>query len=329
MGFMKSDPNASLVSKGTTLGEVPCNRMFNPGYMHSFSITDNFIILVEQPLTVSVKAMVSAILGGRSLSTALKWDNEKGVIFHLMNKTTGRHYPIKYVAKSFFFLHTINAYEDNDHVVIDICSYDNPAMMDCMFLSKLQFAQSNADYAKLFRGRPKRYVLPLKPVLGDCQNQVKLDYTVACAHSLSSTCVSVQPSLICQVGCETPAIHYKKYNGKKYQYFYAITSDVDAENAGKLMKIDTNTGKVTIWQEENTYCSEPVFIPAPGSMAEDDGVIICSIIWGKPHVNMAGVVFLNAGDLSLIAKVHFKLVGPVPKPLHGCFLPSWEFKMTT
>ena len=324
--FSKSEPSASLSSKGATVAEVRCSRLFHPGYMHSFSITDNFVILIEQPLTVSVTAMVSALLQGHSLSTALKWNSEKGVIFHLMNKTTGLHYPIKYVAKSFFFLHTINAYEDKGHVVVDICSYDSPAMMDCMFLAKLQSAQSNADYAKLFRGRPKRYVLPLKPVHGDSQNQVKLEYTSACAHSLSATSVSVQPGLICQVGCETPAIHYEKYNGKKYQYFYAITSDVDAENAGKMMKIDSQTGIVKTWQEENTYCSEPVFVPSPDSAAEDDGVIIFSIIWGKPHVKMAGVIFLKAQDLSLIARAHFKLPGPVPKPLHGCFLPSWEFK---
>ena len=327
--FLRSDPDTALKSKGTTLAEVSCRRIFHPGYMHSFSITKNFIVLIEQPLTVGVKAIISAILQGKSLSTALAWDSERGVIFHLINRKTGELYPMKYVAKSFFFLHTINAYEDQGHVVVDICSYNNPSMMDCMFLEKLQSAQSNADYAALFRGRPKRYVLPLSPVLGDTQNQVLLDYTVACAHNISPRCVSIQPGLLCDAGCETPTIHYAKYNGRKYQYFYAITSDVDGDNAGKVMKINTMTSKVVAWQEENTYCSEPVFVPSPDSTAEDEGVVICSIIWGKPHVNMAGIVFLNARDMALIARVQFKLQGPVPKPLHGCFLPSWEFKMTT
>ena len=283
------------------------------------------IVLVEQPLTVSVRAMVSAILHGSSLSTALKWDSNKGVIFHLLVRLTGHHFPLKYVAKSFFFLHTINAYEDRAHVVVDI----SPAMMDCMFLSKLQSAQTNPDYAQLFRGRPKRYVLPLQPVQGETSNQVRLDNSQACAHTISPTKLFIQPSLLCQVGCETPRIHYESYNGRKYQYFYAITSDVDADNAGKVMKVDTLSGMVTTWQEENTYCSEPVFVSAPGSTREDDGIIVCSIIWGKPHVNMAGVIFLNAKDMLLTARVQFKLGGPVPKPLHGCFLPSWEFKMKT
>ena len=33
-------------------------------------------------------------------------------------------YHIKYVARAFFFLHTINAYEEAEHVVVDICGYD-------------------------------------------------------------------------------------------------------------------------------------------------------------------------------------------------------------
>ena len=41
--------------------------------------------------------------------------------------------------------------QDGDHVVVDICSYDSPAMMDCMFISELQFAQSNPAYANLFK----------------------------------------------------------------------------------------------------------------------------------------------------------------------------------
>ena len=68
---------------------------------------------------------------------------------------------------------------------------------------------------------------------------------------------------------------------------------------------------MSTWQEENVYCSEPVFLPRPGTdLAEDDGVrihiisyhdlifhtkvLIFSIIWGKPHVTWTGIVFLDA-----------------------------------
>ena len=89
----------------------------------------------------SVAGAVSALCGGRSLSSCLRWDAARDVRFHLISRDTGRkvayylaaqyylvpllpQYHIKYVARAFFFLHTINAYEEAEHVVVDICGYD-------------------------------------------------------------------------------------------------------------------------------------------------------------------------------------------------------------
>ena len=89
----------------------------------------------------SVAGAVSALCGGRSLSSCLRWDADRDVRFHLISRDTGRkvahylavllstttllpQYHIKYVARAFFFLHTINAYEEAEHVVVDICGYD-------------------------------------------------------------------------------------------------------------------------------------------------------------------------------------------------------------
>lgn len=49
--------------------------------------------------------------------------------------------------------------------------------------------------------------------------------------------VRLTPHQICAVGCETPTINYNRYSGKKYRYFYAITSDVDDMlSAGQIYK---------------------------------------------------------------------------------------------
>ena len=39
-------------------------------------------------------------------------------------------------------------------------------MLDCMYLSALQTAQSDENYARTFRGRPMRFVIPLRPAAG-------------------------------------------------------------------------------------------------------------------------------------------------------------------
>ena len=307
--FLRTPGAPALSSHCRSLASRRCSRMFHPSYMHSFSVTKNYYVLIEQPLTVSVGRVIKAILKGKSLSTALRWNGDREVVFHLINRHTKKEHTIKYFTKAFFFLHTINAYEERGEVVVDICSYDSPAMMDCMFIEKLQTAQSNPDYAPLFRGRPRRFVLPLQPAMV-LQQPRRME---------------IQPALIADIGCETPAIHYELFNGRKYRYFYAISSDVDADNAGKLIKVDTLTGEFTSWQEENVYCSEPVFLPRPEASQEDDGILVFSVIWGKPHITWTGIVLVDALDLSTVARVHFQLSGPVPKPLHGCFISSWDF----
>ncbi len=92
------------------------------------------------------------------------------------------------------------------------------------------------------------------------------------------------------------------------------------------MSVTLSAGEVLSWCEENTFCSEPAFVAAPGAVAEDDGVLVTSLIRGKPDVTYTGLLVLDATTLTEVARVEFLLPGPVPKPLHGCFLGSWDFK---
>jgi carotenoid isomerooxygenase len=43
-----------------------------------------------------------------------------------------------YFSSAFFYLHIINAYEDENHLVIDICCYDNANMLQCMTIEALE-----------------------------------------------------------------------------------------------------------------------------------------------------------------------------------------------
>lgn len=71
------------------------------------------------------------------------------------------------------------------------------------------------EYAKMFRGRPIRFVLPLNQN-DNAENKL------------------VKPYRLCNLGCETPRINYERVLGKSYRFFYAISSDVDANNPGTV-----------------------------------------------------------------------------------------------
>ena len=124
---------------------------------------------------------------------------------------------------------------------------------------------NNPDYANLFRGRPFRFVLPMKkpntntPVkenliklegfnqssdenseLGETpgessqENKSPLERR-ASAHRLSNGNIFVIPELLCDLGLETPRVNYDYYLGKEYQYFYGLSSDVDMENPAMVI----------------------------------------------------------------------------------------------
>lgn len=115
---------------------------------------------------------------------------------------------------------------------------------------------NNPDYAKMFRGRPLRFVLPMGDARVDeeqapaeigevgqprprgfdpCQEFEGFVERVATARRLPDGRVFVKPELLCDLGCETPRINYGIHLGKEYRYFYAISSDVDAENPGTVV----------------------------------------------------------------------------------------------
>lgn len=58
-------------------------------------------------------------------------------IFHVLDKKSGTEVH-RFHADPFFYLHIINAYEDTRSLVVDICVYRNPDMLDCMYKEALE-----------------------------------------------------------------------------------------------------------------------------------------------------------------------------------------------
>jgi hypothetical protein len=62
---------------------------------------------------------------------------------------------------------------------------------------------------------------------------VTLVYTKATAVVDANGDVFLHPQVICDVGCETPTIHYEAHNGKKYRYARAATA-AQRQNHAKI-----------------------------------------------------------------------------------------------
>lgn len=135
-------------SSAKILATVPSRWPLSICYMHSFCITQNYFVIIEQPLSIFLPTVpINHLCGEKPIASCLRYYPEEDTLFHVISrypgKSSGKGRRV-FRAPSFFFLHTINAYEMRDvdtadtFVIVDICCYDDPAMIDCMYVDALK-----------------------------------------------------------------------------------------------------------------------------------------------------------------------------------------------
>lgn len=146
----------------SVVAEIPARWQMHPSYMHSFAITDNYFIIIEQPLSVSLMKVVKEKLSKRvpTLPSLSTWfGNECTQISVVCRRTGDRKFTFK--TGSIFFFHTINAYERDECIVLDMCCYRDASIIANLYIEALKNVHSIENYSDLTRSRPLRFVLPI------------------------------------------------------------------------------------------------------------------------------------------------------------------------
>ena len=63
----------SMFEQASIIGSIPARWPLHPAYMHTFGITNNYFVIVEQPLSVSVPAVIRSHLMNEPLIANFKW----------------------------------------------------------------------------------------------------------------------------------------------------------------------------------------------------------------------------------------------------------------
>ena len=98
--------------------------------MHDFNITENYVIWMDLPAVWDIES-----LEGEGLP--IKWDESYGARLGVMPRTGGDSDVTWYDIEPCYVFHPLNAYEDGDSIVIDVCrkasvmagAIDAPALM--------------------------------------------------------------------------------------------------------------------------------------------------------------------------------------------------------
>jgi beta,beta-carotene 9',10'-dioxygenase len=209
-------------------------KVNEPSYMHSFGLTEHYIILVEFPLVINP---LDILVSGKPFAENLSWKPEKGTKFTIVDRTNGRVVG-SYQSESFFAFHHVNSFEtENNGIVLH-----NDTL-------------------------------------------------------------------------ELPRINYRKYNMKDYDFIYAVGTYSVGNFTNRLIKIDVKNRNSHVWTEKGCHPGEPVFVPRPVSVQEDDddGVVLSVVL--DSNKGNSFLLVLDAKSFEEVARA--EVPHHIPFGFHG------------
>jgi all-trans-8'-apo-beta-carotenal 15,15'-oxygenase len=256
-----------------------------PGFsfIHDFLITPNYYIFFQNPITYNP---LPFLLGWRGAGECLQYQSQQPtkIIF------ISRHAPYKDMqiveTSAGFVFHHANAFEDGETVIIDSICYASLPQINP------DVPYHEVDFDTLAPGQLWRFRVNLRE------------------HS-------VEKEMILERCVEFPSIH-PDYVGKKYRYVYLGAAHHPHGNAPlqAIVKLDLVTKESQICSfAPRGFAGEPIFVPKPRGVAEDEGWLLEMIYDAEYH--RSDLVILDAQNLEPVARLH--LNNHIPYGLHG----SW------
>ncbi|XP_071474846.1 retinoid isomerohydrolase isoform X2 [Callospermophilus lateralis] len=318
----KEDP----ISKSEIVVQFPCSDRFKPSYVHSFGLTPNYIVFVETPVKINLfKFLSSWSLWGANYMDCFESNETMGVWLHIADKKRRKYLNNKYRTSSFNLFHHINTYEDSGFLIVDLCCWKGfEFVYNYLYLANLRenWEEVKKNARKAPQPEVRRYVLPLNIDKADTgKNLITLPNTTATAILCSDETIWLEPEVLFsgpRQAFEFPQINYQKYGGKPYTYAYGLGLNHFVPD--RLCKLNVKTKEIWVWQEPDSYPSEPIFVSHPEALEEDDGVVLSVVVSPGAGQKPAYLLILNAKDLSEVARAEVEI--NIPVTFHGLFKKS-------
>ncbi|MGE6761655.1 carotenoid oxygenase family protein [Corallococcus interemptor] len=266
------------------LGSVPL-----PGatMVHDFMATDRYLIFFLPAMRIDVLKMLLRI-GAFADNVSFRPGAAAEVVVVPIDDVA---HPLRIPADAFFNWHFSNAYEQGDTLVVDYVRY--PDFASNQWLGELVRATPSIEAD----GMLHRAVIDLKARM-------------------------FRSEQVMDLSCEFPRVA-PSVEGQPHQAAYMGAHSTREARRGMydaLVRVDATTGRVTRAElGEGQYPSEGIFVPRPGSKAEDDGWVLTQVYDTKTDTTHVAVLDAERLDAGPVARCHFE--HGLPPTFHGEFLP--------
>jgi beta,beta-carotene 9',10'-dioxygenase len=259
---------------------LPAHR---PAYMHSFGMSEQYLVLAEFPLVVDPLRLK---FRGKPFIRNYQWEPDRGVRFHIVEKETGQVVRTAR-GRAVFAFHHVNAFEEGGEIVVDIVAFPDSSVIDQVYLERLRSAEPVTFTGKLTRFRIGSS--------GDAPDE-----------RLSGAPI------------EFPRINYRRGAGRRYRYVYGAGNEVRGNFIDNLVKLDLEHNATSSWYEEGCYPGEPVFVSGPEAANEDDGVILSVVLDAKKALSF--LLILDASNFRELARA--EVSHHIPFGFHGNYFAA-------
>jgi carotenoid cleavage dioxygenase-like enzyme len=255
-----------------------------PAYIHSFALTERFVVLAEFPYVVDPLRLA---FGNRPFIENYRWEPERGTRIWVIDRGDG-DIQGPFETDAVFAFHHVNAFERDDEIVVDLCAYEDPEIVRAFYLDRLRTPDPRFPMPWLERWR------------------------------MDTAAKRVRRERLADEALELPRIDYRRRNGRSYRFAYGASAVAETTFLDRLVKLDVEDGSATVWHEAGTYPGEPVFVPRPDGDAEDDGVALSVVLDAE-----RGRSFLLVLDAASFAeRARAEVPHHIPFGFHGQYFGS-------
>lgn len=304
------------VSASTGKTSILARINYDPAYLHSFFLTQNYVILCVWNSFYSAHG-ASIVLNQNMVDSIADYDDSRPARWYVIDRRTpeegGQGVIATYESDAFYCFHTVNAYEQPStdgngvDIIADLASYSNLNIIKRFFLENLVStspkAPQHADPADVStRAEYKRFRLPSIPS-SPTQSIQKATLEFTAERAITPELPTLNPAYVL----------------RRHRYVYGIMDTGKAAFLDGLVKYDTKTNTALVWSEHGQSAGEAIFIPRePGVVSEDgesedDGVLLSVVLDGP--VGKSYLLVLDAKTMKEVGRAELK--GAVGFGFHG------------
>ncbi|MEM8546190.1 MAG: carotenoid oxygenase family protein [Cyanobacteria bacterium P01_H01_bin.119] len=260
-----------------------------PGFsfLHDFAITPSYAIFFQNPVSFNPMPF---ILGMKGAGECVDFQADQSTKIVIIPRDGAS--PVQTLETDpCFVFHFANAFEQDGKLWVDAVCYDR------LFSEEDVADYLNVNFDTVPQGQLKRFYIDLAAQQVDWETVI-------------SRC------------CEFPSLHPDKV-GRNNRYLYIGAAHKSSGNAPlqAVLKRDFQTGEEQLWSiAPRSFTGEPVFVPRPGSTAEDDGWVLM-LLYNAERC-CSDLAILDGKDITReLARLH--LSHHVPYGLHGSFTDNY------